>query len=118
MEDYLGTIKIFGGNFVPKNFAICDGRLMDIGRNTALFSILGTKYGGDGINNFALPDLRPVNTSYKVRNSEVRRVRESGDPGNFAYLADDTVLEAKNKENWDEYPMYIICIEGLYPQRW
>ncbi len=55
---YIGSIFLFAGNFEPKNFAFCDGRLMGIAQNTALFSILGTTYGGNGTTTFALPDLR------------------------------------------------------------
>jgi microcystin-dependent protein len=57
-EPFLGQIMIFAGNFPPKNWAFCDGALMPIQQNTALFSILGTTYGGDGRVTFALPDLR------------------------------------------------------------
>jgi microcystin-dependent protein len=55
---YLGEILLFAGNFAPVGWAICDGALLSISQNTALFSILGTTYGGDGRTNFALPDLR------------------------------------------------------------
>jgi len=58
MEEYLGVIKLFAGNFVPKYYLPCDGRLLAISQNTALFSLLGTIYGGDGVTTFALPDLR------------------------------------------------------------
>ncbi len=49
---------MFGGNFAPRGWALCDGALLAINQNTALFSILGTTYGGDGRTSFALPDLR------------------------------------------------------------
>ena len=49
---------MFGGNFAPRGWAFCDGQLLSIAQNTALFSILGTTYGGDGRTTFALPDLR------------------------------------------------------------
>ena len=55
---YLGEITMFGGNFAPVNYAFCDGATIAIAQNTALFSILGTTYGGDGRTTFALPDLR------------------------------------------------------------
>jgi len=55
---FLGQIEMFGGNFAPRNWAFCDGTLLAISSNTALFSILGTTYGGDGRTTFALPDLR------------------------------------------------------------
>jgi microcystin-dependent protein len=58
MEPFVGEIKIFGGNYAPYGYALCNGQLMPISENTALFSLIGTTYGGDGINTFALPDLR------------------------------------------------------------
>ena len=58
MDTYLGEIKMFGGNFAPRGFALCNGQLMPINQNAALFSLLGTTYGGDGIQTFGLPDLR------------------------------------------------------------
>jgi microcystin-dependent protein len=58
MEEYLGAIKIFAGLYTPQYYANCDGTLLAINQNQALFAILGTTYGGDGIRTFALPDLR------------------------------------------------------------
>ncbi len=58
MEGVIGEIRGFGGNFAPRAWAYCNGQLMSIAQNTALFSILGTTYGGDGRTTFALPDLR------------------------------------------------------------
>src|SRR5215472_16785736 len=55
---FLAEIRIFTGNFAPKGWALCDGQLMPISQNTALFSLLGTTYGGDGKSNFALPNLQ------------------------------------------------------------
>ena len=57
-EPLVGEIGLFAGNFAPRGWAFCDGQLLPISSNTALFSILGTTYGGDGRTNFALPDLR------------------------------------------------------------
>lgn len=57
-EPFLGEIIMFAGNFAPRGWALCDGQLLAISSNTALFSILGTTYGGDGRTTFALPDLR------------------------------------------------------------
>lgn len=57
-EPFLGQILMFGGNFAPRGWALCDGQLLAISGNSALFSILGTTYGGDGRTTFALPDLR------------------------------------------------------------
>ncbi len=57
-ERYIGEIRMFGGNFAPSGWALCNGQLIPISQNTALFAILGTTYGGNGITTFALPDLR------------------------------------------------------------
>ena len=58
MEGYIGEIRNFAGNFAPMSWAFCDGQLMSIAENTALFSIVGTMYGGDGQTTFGLPDFR------------------------------------------------------------
>ena len=58
MDPLIAEIKLFGGNFAPRGWAYCDGQLLSIASNQALFSILGTTYGGDGRTTFALPDLR------------------------------------------------------------
>jgi microcystin-dependent protein len=57
-EPYLGQIILFAGNFAPRGWAFCNGQILQISQNTALFSILGTTYGGNGQTTFALPDLR------------------------------------------------------------
>ena len=57
-DPLLGEIKIFAGNFAPRGWALCDGQLLSISQNSALFSLLGTIYGGDGRTSFGLPDLR------------------------------------------------------------
>ena len=58
MDPFIGQIILFAGNFAPRGWAFCDGQLLPISQNSALFAILGTTYGGDGITTFALPDLR------------------------------------------------------------
>jgi len=58
MDPFLGEIRLFAGNYAPTDWALCQGQLLPINQNTALFAILGTVYGGDGISTFALPDLR------------------------------------------------------------
>lgn len=57
-EPFIGEIRMFAGNFAPNGWAFCEGQLQAIAQNTALFSLLGTTYGGDGQTTFALPDLR------------------------------------------------------------
>lgn len=58
VDPLLGQISMFAGNFAPRGWAFCHGQLLSISQNTALFSIIGTTYGGDGRTTFALPDLR------------------------------------------------------------
>jgi microcystin-dependent protein len=55
---FVAEIRIFAGNFAPTGWALCDGQLLPISQNTALFSLLGTTYGGNGTSNFALPNLQ------------------------------------------------------------
>ena len=57
-DPFVAEIRIFGFNFAPTGWALCDGQILPISQNTALFSLLGTTYGGDGKSNFALPDLQ------------------------------------------------------------
>ncbi len=58
MEPLIGTITLFAGNFAPTGWSTCEGQTLAINQNAALFSILGTTYGGDGVTTFKLPDLR------------------------------------------------------------
>jgi microcystin-dependent protein len=58
MDPFIGEIRIFAGNFAPRGWAMCNGQLMSISQNTALFSLLGTSFGGDGRTTFALPNLQ------------------------------------------------------------
>lgn len=65
MDPFIGEIRIFGGNFAPEGWALCNGQLLDIVDNTALFSLLGTNFGGNGRTTFGVPDLRgrvPIGT--------------------------------------------------------
>ena len=57
-DPYLAELKLVSFNFAPKGWALCNGQLLPINQNQALFALLGTRYGGDGITTFALPDLR------------------------------------------------------------
>ncbi|MCB1634350.1 MAG: phage tail protein [Xanthomonadales bacterium] len=57
-DPFVAEIRMFAGNFAPHGWAYCDGQVLPLSQNTALFSLLGTTYGGDGKSNFALPDLR------------------------------------------------------------
>ncbi|WP_205589927.1 phage tail protein [Mucilaginibacter celer] len=58
MEPYIGEVRMFAGTYAPQGWATCDGQTMSIAQNQALFALIGTTYGGDGIQTFQLPDLR------------------------------------------------------------
>lgn len=64
-QPYIGEIRMFGGNFAPAGWMLCEGQLLPIAENDALFTLIGTTYGGDGQSTFGLPDLRgriPIHT--------------------------------------------------------
>jgi len=80
-EPFVGEIKMFAGNFAPRSFAFCDGQLLAVSQNDALFSLLGTIYGGDGRSTFGLPDLRgriPIHQGTGPGLSERRLGSKSG----------------------------------------
>lgn len=58
MESFIGQIRIFAGNYAPVHWAFCDGQLLGIAQQQALYSLLGTRYGGNGVSSFGLPDMR------------------------------------------------------------
>jgi microcystin-dependent protein len=60
MDPFIGELRQFGFNFAPNGWAMCQGQLLSISQNAALFSILGTQYGGNGTSNFGLPNLQGV----------------------------------------------------------
>ena len=83
MEGTIAEIRLFAGNFAPRNWAFCAGQIMSIAQNTALFSLLGTTYGGNGQTTFALPDLRgrvPVGTGQGPGLSNITLGEVSGTP--------------------------------------
>jgi len=58
MDNYLGEVRIFAGNYAPEGWQFCNGQSLSVSEYQALYSLIGTTYGGDGVNTFALPDLR------------------------------------------------------------
>lgn len=79
-EPFVAEIRIFAGNFAPRSWAFCDGQLLPVSQNTALFSLVGTTYGGDGRTNFALPNLQGRAPMHPGRGPGLtsRRLGESG----------------------------------------
>ena len=80
-EPFVGEIRMFAGNFAPRGWAFCDGQLLAVSQNDALFSLLGTIYGGDGRTTFGLPDLRgriPIHAGHGPGLSERRLGAKAG----------------------------------------
>ncbi len=75
MEPFLGQIMLVGFNFAPRGWAFCDGQLLPISQYTALFSLLGTTYGGDGRTTFGLPDLRGRSAKHVGNGAGLANVR-------------------------------------------
>lgn len=74
MDPFVGEVRLFAGNFAPQGWMFCNGQLLSIAEHTALFSLLGTTYGGNGQTTFALPDLRgrlPVHPGASIVQGEV-----------------------------------------------
>jgi microcystin-dependent protein len=117
--DSLGVVLPFAGNFAPAGYAFADGQLLSIQQNTALFDILGTTYGGDGINTFALPDLRgraivgaspndPVGTSVGKPSVSLTNAQVPTSPGGTAAQPFDN-REPSLALN------YLIAVQGIFP---
>lgn len=103
MDAYVAEIRLFAGNFAPRGWAFCNGQLIAISQNTALFSLLGTSYGGDGKSTFALPNLQgrmPV---------QVESPYDVGTEGNGVDVPAGTggYLGVN----------YIIALQGIFPPR-
>src|SRR3954471_2423308 len=80
-EPFVGEIRMFGGNFAPVGWAFCDGQLMPISENDVLFNLIGTTYGGDGQETFALPNLQsrvPIHQGTNPQNGIAYSLGETG----------------------------------------
>lgn len=132
-EPTLGQIAMFAGNFAPRGWAFCDGTLLPVSQNSALFSLLGTTYGGDGRTTFALPDLRgrvavhegtgpglnPIRLGQKWGEEQVSISPQTvqvtqASSGNMAISSlpsEVTTMQPSLAVN------YIIALQGVYPSR-
>ncbi len=133
MDPMLGEISMFAGNFAPRGWAFCNGQVLQIRDNQALFSILGTTYGGDGRTTFALPDLRgraPIHagrgpglqTSYRLgqKGGAETLVHPPTVPINSSSSGRARVINAANPiSNMQPFLSvnYIIAVQGTYPSR-
>ena len=124
-EPFIGQLSVFAGNFAPSGWALCDGQLLSINEYEALFSLIGTTYGGDGRMTFALPDLRgrvvigpgqgPGLTS-RTRGA-IGGTEVGGKLGSGPFLTGGTSTKGVANEQPYQVLNYIICLEGVYPPR-
>lgn len=120
-EGFLGEVRLFAGNFAPRGWAFCDGQLLSINNNTALFSILGTTYGGDGRTTFALPDLRGRTAVGPRRGpgmTEVMLGQQFGPYSNAGTAGAEAPQMRNNAVSQGATGInYIICLYGTFPSR-
>ena len=131
-EPFIGEIRMVGFSFAPVRWADCDGQLVPVSQNQALFSLLGTTYGGDGVNNFALPDLRgrvPINVGHgpglttrqqgdKAGLEQVALQESDVGPGGRTPIQVNTGAST-SLPNMQPYlcVRFIIALDGVFPQR-
>lgn len=127
---YLGEVRMFAGNFSPRGWAAAEGQLLPISQNTALFSLLGTTYGGDGRTTFALPDLRgrapvgvgqgpglsnrPLGSKFGQETVIPNSVNIETSPGSDPVVIGATPMPVAQPSLAIGYH---ICMQGLYPSR-
>ena len=136
-DPFIAEIRIFAGNFAPRNWAFCNGQLLQISQNTALFALIGTTYGGDGRTTMALPNLQgrapahpgqgPGLPSYRlgqvVQNSAstVKVVQGITPDRNLGSSQTTRTIAAKVPAGYQRHPYlgvnFIIALQGLFPPR-
>jgi microcystin-dependent protein len=108
MDPYLGEIRVFGFGFAPTGWMACDGQILPIASNTALYSLLGSVYGGDGVSTFALPDFRARAPAHQnPPDSSMGQVggAEKAQSG-FDFVTTPTLTAN-----------FCIAVQGIYPPR-
>lgn len=113
----MGEIRMFAGNYAPRGWVFCEGQEMDIRRNEALYSILGTFYGGDGTKTFKLPDLRGKLPMHPGGAGSVTSTSHPGTAEAGQKVAKSTGGKSDPSTQSTVRINFIICIEGIYPSR-
>ncbi|EDX90172.1 phage tail protein [Alcanivorax sp. DG881] len=135
-EPFIGEIRMFAGTFAPRSWAFCDGQLLAVSQNDALFSLFGTIYGGDGRTTFGLPDCRgrsPVHAGTGPGLPQVRLGAKSGSNASGTVAATTSVSIdrglGKTQQTWEALPVnaesltpqlfvhFIVALFGIYPSR-
>ena len=110
-EQFVGEIKLFSGNFEPRDWAFCNGQLLPISEYQALFSVIGTTYGGDGRSRFALPDLRGRAPLHAGEGPGLARQSL----GEQSCIKEGSTSDGK-KQGFLAVN-YIIALDGIFPRR-
>lgn len=122
-EGMLAEVRLFAGNFAPRGWALCEGQLLSISQYSAVFSLLGTMYGGDGRTTFALPDLRgrvPVGVGRGPGLSPVSQGEKSAGASGAKPLPGDAGSREAATTTQGQPTLglrYIICLQGVFPSR-
>ncbi len=98
MEPFIGEVIMFAGNFAPRGWAFCEGQLLPISQYSALFSILGTTYGGDGRTTFALPDLRGRSPIGPAPGPGADQIRLGARGGSYLHMSNASELASHNHD--------------------
>ena len=135
-EPFIGEIRMFAGNFAPRGWAFCDGQLLAVSQNDALFSLFGTLYGGDGRTTFGLPDCRGRSPAHAGTGPGLAQLRlgakvgqsSSGQEAVTAGVSLDRNLDP-GTNSWSALPSnthnatprlfvnFIVAMFGIYPSR-
>jgi microcystin-dependent protein len=132
-DQFVGEIRIFPFNFAPQGWALCQGQLLPIAQNTALFSLLGTNYGGNGTTNFALPNLNATAAAHAGNGAGLTAlsIGERDSPGAGARALPSALTVARNmlastSTSQAAAPLpsepglginYCIALQGIFPPR-
>ena len=114
-DPFLAEIRMFGGNYAPKGWAMCDGQVLPINQHHALFALLGTTYGGDGRTTFALPDLRG-RVPMHVGTGPGLEAREQGEKGGGDLVSPGAGEPAVRTAAYTVLN-FIIALQGIFPPR-
>lgn len=120
MEEYIGVIKMFAGDYAPQDYMLCQGQVLPISQYMALFSVIGVTYGGDGHTNFQLPNLCGRTIKGAGRNTNGTQTVMLGESSGAEFVVSTFVDNTHPSFQVDTQFLglnYIICVNGMYPSR-
>lgn len=121
MDELIGVIKMFAGNFAPQGYMLCQGQTLKVMQNQALFAIIGNRFGGDGRETFQLPNLcgrTPKGVGSYTQGTEIVELGRSG--GSESIVPIITLPNTTPSTMVDTQYLglnYIICVQGIFPPR-